>query len=265
MKSIAKLMVGAAVMTVFGTISAQELPASLNKASDWNKNANVSDVDGVINVKKQSALFSKRFNIDPAKKYTLKLSVRSINQKNEKDKSAVFAGFTVFDKKGRTIGSIHSAAVPGTMTEVVEDAAKGATVVKIKDGSKFAKKWGVIVAGAKQDLSDLPNFNWLGNVKSIESKDGVWELTLEKPLARNVKAGTVVREHMRGGYLYTAGIKHAGKDWITMSGSISGVKAGSWNYKFWPAGAVKAQIVILANWTKKDLETQLKDISLTAE
>ena len=50
-----------------------------------------------------------------------------------------------------------------------------------------------------------------------------------------------------------------------MSGSISGVKAGTWNYKIWPAGAVKARIVILTNWGKKDLETQFKDISLTAE
>lgn len=265
MKSIAKLMVGAAVMTVFGTISAQELPASLNKAADWSKNANVADADGVINVKKQTPLFSKKFDIDPKKKYTLKLSVRAVNQKNEKDKSMVYAGFTVFDKKGRTIGSINSSVAPKTMTEVVEDAAKGATVIKIKDGSKFAKKWGVIVTGAKADLSDLPNFNFIGNIKSIESKDGVWEVTLERPLAREVKAGTVIREHMRGGYLYTAGYKQIGKDWVVMSGSISGVKAGTWNNKNWPAGAVKAQIVILANWGKKDLETQFKDISLTAE
>ena len=177
----------------------------------------------------------------------------------------VYAGFTVFDKKGRMIGAIHSSVVPKTMTEVVEDAAKGATVIKIKDGSKFAKKWGAIVTGAKADLSDLPNFNYIGNIKSFEAKDGVWEVTLERPLTREIKAGTVIREHRRSGYLYTAGVKHIGKDWIVMSGSISGVKAGTWNYKFWPAGAAKAQIVILANWGKKDLETQFKDISLTAE
>lgn len=265
MKSIAKMMVAAAVMTVFGAVSAQELPSSLNKAADWNKNANVTDVDGVINVKKQTAFYSKKFDIDPQKKYTLKLSVKAVNMQNEKDKSQVYAGFTVFDQKGRRISPINCNIVPGTQTEVVEDAVKGATVIKIKDGSKFAQQWCVIVTGAKGDLSDLPNYNYIGNVKSVGSNNGVWEVTLEKPLTRDVKAGTVIREHKRAGYLYTAGVKQVGKDWIVMSGAISGVKAGTWHFNFWPAGAVKAQIVILANWNKKNLETQFKDISLTAE
>lgn len=265
MKSIAKLMVGAAVLTVFGAISAQEPQTSYNTAADWGKNANITDADGVINVKKMTSLFSKKFDIDPQKKYTLKASVKAANIQNEKDKSQVYVGFSVYDKKGRRINSFNSNIVPGTLTEVVEDAAKGATVIKIKDGSKFAQKWCGIVAGAKEDLSDLPNFNYLGDVKSVESKDGAWEVTLVKPLLREVKAGTAVREHRRGGYLYTAGYKQVGKDWIVMSGSISGTKAGTWNYKIWPAGAAKAQIVILANWTRKDLETQFKDITLTVE
>ena len=259
------ILIGAALLTACGTLGAQELPASLNTAADWNKNANISDVDGVINVKKMTPLSSKKFDIDPAKQYTLKFSARAVNMEDEKARSLIFAGFAVFDQKGRMISAINSAVAAGTLTEVVEDAAKGATVIKIKDGAKFAKKYGVIVADAKEDLSDLPNFNFIEDVKEVAAKDAVWEVTLARPLVRDLKAGTVIREHLRGGYLYTAGVKSAGKDWIPMAGTITGMKKGSWNGRVWPAGAVKAQVIILANWTNKQLETQFKDISLTVK
>ena len=259
------ILIGAVLLTAFGTLGAQEPPTTLNTAADWTKNANVSDVDGVLNVKKQTIIFSKKFDIDPNKKYTLSLSGRTVNMEDEKASSLVYAGFAVYAENGRMIGAVNSAVVAGTLTEVVEDAAKGATVIKIKDGSKFVKKYGVLAADAKEDLSDLPNFNIFGNVKDAVAKDNVWEVTLERPLAREIKAGTVVREHLRGGFLYTAGAKSIGKNWITMSGTITGMKKGSWYGKMWPAGAVKAQVVILANWTNKKLETQFKDISLTVK
>ena len=259
------ILIGSVLLTAFGTLNAQEPTTTLNAAADWTRNPNVTDADGVINVKKQVTIFSRKFDIDPKKKYTLTLSARAANMEDEKAGSLVLAGFTVFDQKGRVIRAVNSAVVAGTLTEVVEDAPKGATVIKIKNGAKFSKKYGVLVADAKADLSDLPNFNVLAYVKDVVSKDNVWEITLEKPLARELKAGTVVREHVRGGYLYTAGIKTVGKDWGIMSGTITGMKKGSWHGAVWPAGAVKAQVVILANWTKKKLETQFKDISLTVK
>ncbi len=69
------------------------------------------------------------------------------------------------------------------------------------------------------------------------------------PLSRPVKAGTAVREHLRGGYFYTAGVKTTGKDWMIMSGTIVCMKKGIWTGSVWPVGAVKAQVVILVNWT----------------
>ncbi len=266
MKSVAKMMIGAALLTAFGTVSAQEPPAALNSAADWNKNANVSDVDGVINVKKNNViLLSKKFDIDPKKKITLKFSCRAVNMEKDGDRSQIYAGFNVFDKNGRTLNCFNCLPVPNTMTEVVEDAPKGAKIIKVKDASKFKKPYGTINAGAKEDLSDLPNFNMLGYVTDFVQKDDVWEVSLQYPLRVPVKAGTAVREHLRGGYLYTAGVKSVGKDWITMSGTITGVRKGSWTGNVWPSGAVKAQVVILVNWNNKKLETQFKDISLTVK
>lgn len=265
MKSVVKMMVGAALLTAFGTVVAQEPPAALNSAADWNKNANVTDVDGVINVKKNTSLFSKKFDIDPTKKYKLKFTCRAVNMEKDGDRSMIYAGFSVFDKNGRVLNCYNCLPVPNTMTEVVEDAPKGANIIKVKDASKFRKPYGTINAGAKADLSDLPNFNMLGYVKDFVQKDDVWEVTLQYPLRAPVKAGTVVREHLRGGYIYTAGVKSAGKDWMTMSGTITGMKNGTWTGSVWPGGAVKAQVVILVNWNNKKLETQFKDVSLTVE
>lgn len=266
MKSVVKMMVGAVLLTAFGTVAAQEPPTALNSAADWNKNANVTDVDGVINVKKNNViLLSKKFDIDPAKKYTLKFSCRAVNIEKDGDRSMIYAGFNVFDKTGRVINCYNCCTVPNTMTEVVEDAPKGAKVIKLKDASKFRKPYGTLNAGAKDDLSDLPNYNLLGYVTDFVQKDGVWEISLQYPLSRPVKAGTAVREHLRGGYLYTAGVKSTGKDWITMSGTITGVRKGAWTGSAWPDGAVKAQVVILVNWNNKKLETQFKDVSLTVK
>ena len=265
MKSVAKMMIGAALLTAFGTLAAQEPPASLNAAADWTKNANISDGDGVINVQKNTRMFSAKFDIDPSKKYTLKFSCRAANIEKAGDRSVIYAGFTVFDTNGREMSCYNCCVVPNTITEVVEDAPKGAKVIKLKDCSKFKKPYGTLNADAKEDLSDLPNYNLLGYVTDFVNKDGVWEVSLQYPLNRPVKAGTVVREQLRGGYLYTAGVKTVGKDWITMSGTITGMSKGSWNGRVWPAGAVKAQVVILTNWNNKKLETQFKDISLTVK
>lgn len=265
MKSVAKMMIGAALLSAFGMLSAQEPPASLSKAADWAKSANISDGDGVIVVKKNTRLFSTKFDIDLKKKYTLKFSCRAANLEKDGDKSVIFAGFAVYDKNGREINCYNSYVVPNTMTEVVEDAPKGAKVIKLKDCSKFRKPYGALVTDPKADLSDIPNYNLLCYINDFVRKGEVWEVTLLYPLSRPVKAGTLVREHMRGGYLYTAGYKSIGQDWVTMSGTISGMRKGSWDARFWPAGAVKAQVVILANWGNKNLETQFKDISLTVK
>ncbi|MBR4664144.1 MAG: hypothetical protein IKO93_09745, partial [Lentisphaeria bacterium] len=172
MKSVAKMMVGAALLAAFGTLVAQDPPTALNSAADWNKNANVTDVDGAINVKKNNIiLFSKKFDIDPAKKYTLKFSCRAVNIEKDGDRSLIYAGFSVFDKNGRILNCFNCLPVANTMTEVVEDAPKGAKVIKVKDASKFRKPYGTINTGAKADLSDLPNFNMIGFVTDFVQKD----------------------------------------------------------------------------------------------
>ena len=101
-------------------------------------------------------------------------------------------------------GGLQADDVAVDEPEVVEDAPKGAKVIKVKDASKFKKPYGTLNAGAKADLSDLPNFNVLGYVTDFVQKDDVWEVSLQYPLRAPVKAGTAVRESgffLRSGFI----------------------------------------------------------------
>ena len=225
MKAGMKFMFGAAALIAAGTIAAQE--QTLNTAADWNKNAALTDVDGLLNAKNRTILSGKKFTVDPSKAYTIKFSVRTQNAQGY-DFSWVLSGFKVYDKNGREIHSIYVNPVSETLTEVVADAAKGATVIQLKDASKFRNKYVVLVANAKADFSDLPNYNLIGRITGVKKNGTVWEATLAKPLTKDVKAGTSVREHFSGGYLYTAGAKNVKGDWVTMTGMIKGMSKKGW-------------------------------------
>ena len=269
MKKGIGFVISAAVLFAASVLTAQD--ADLNTAAAWNNKA-VTEADGALLVKtirdakglRGVQMVGPKFTVDLTKKYTLKLSAKAVNPQG-KDTSYVFAGFNVFDKNGRQIGSLNANVMAGTLTEVAADAEKGSKTITVKDASKF-KTGKVIVGNAKEDLSDLPNYNFIGDVKAVEQTGDVWEVTLARPITKPLKAGTAIREHSRGGFIYTAGAKHVGADWTIMQGKITGQKLGAWTWSVWPAGTASAQVLILANWaTPKDLDTEIKDITLTVE
>ena len=259
-----QLMMGAAVLMAVGTLAAQE--QTFNTAADWDKNPAVSEADGVLTVKNRVMLSSSRkFKVDPTKTYTLKLSARAQNA-SDNDSSRVLAGFLPYDKNGKMILSLHVNIIPGTLTEVVADAARGDKSLRVKDGSKFQKGYMTIVADAREDLSDLPNYNIVAmRISDVVKKDDGWEVILQNPLLKAVKAGTLVREHAMGGYLYTGGTKEVKSDWVKMSGSIKGMSKSGYFARIWPAGTDQAQVIILSNWKNKKLDTQYKDVTLSVK
>ena len=259
------ILMGAAALLAAGVLSAQEVK-TFNKAADWNKHPAVTDGEDCLKVSKNVFLCSPKFQIDPDKTYTLKLSVRAQDIKG-KDFSWCLAGFEVFDKDGKSISCDTVNAVPGTFTTVAADAAKGSSVLMVKDASKFRKGSPyIIVSGAKDDFSDLPNRKLLARgIDKVEKKDDAWEVTLKGKLVADAKAGDAIREHSMGGFLYTAGGRNVVDKWVTMQGKIKGSSKFGWAGNKWPAGAVSARFIILVNWNNKKLETQLKDISMTIE
>ena len=266
MKKGMSILMGAAALLAAGVLSAQEVK-TFNKAADWNKSPAITDGEDCLKVSKNVLLVSPRFKIDPDKTYTIKLSVRAENIEG-KDFSWCLAGFAVFDKKGVGISCDNVNVVNGTLTEVAADAAKGTNILTVKDASKVkVASTYTIVAGAKEDLSDLPNRKILARgIQKVEKKnDDVWEITVKGKLSANVKAGDTIRVHSMGGYLYTGGSRNVRDKWTVMQGKIKGQSKSGWAGNKWPVGAEYAQFIILANWSGKKLETQFKDISLTIE
>lgn len=175
---------------------------------DADKNAKKFDGGGTIYTKEaqsgQNCYFVKGRNrlmsmnqikIQPDKKYRASFYVKAVGE----SPAQIFAGWICYDKKGKVIPSEAFHSVRNSLTEVVSAAVKGDRIVKIKDGSKWKKgKAFQIAFNAKKDDSDLPNYQVYGFEK-LEKKDGVWQITLQKPLAFDVVKGTFVREHIKGG------------------------------------------------------------------
>ena len=81
-------------------------------------------------------------------------------------------------------------------------------------------------------------------------------------------AGTLIRQHYRGGYLYVSAgriIPVNGK--LEIKGTIGGVSAKleSFNRKNFPVNARKAQLIILADWTGQKADVEIKDVTITVE
>ena len=162
-----------------------------------------------------------------------------------------YFGIIYYDAAKRIISPEHILFVPGSLTEVVADAAKGATVIKVKDASKW-KKGAVyrLALNAKADCSDLPNRNIIYNIKNIEQKDGAWEITFSKGIPCEVKTGTIVREqHTGSSYSYSmTGATVIPADWKNYSALIKGEsRSGRMSFSnFWP-GAKFVSFIVLGN------------------
>lgn len=259
------ILMGAVALLAAGVLSAQEVK-TFNKAADWGKSPAVTDGEDCLKVSRKAMLIGSKFKIDPDKTYTVKYSVRAQDIQG-KDYSWCLGGFEIFGKNGKPISCINVNVVSGTMTEVVADAAKGSQTLTVKDGSKF-KKGGYLYlfSGAKEDLSDLPNYNVIAiGIKDVQKKDDGWEITLSGKLSKDLKAGTMIREHSAGGYLYTAGARNVFDKWGVMQGKIRGYSKSGWAGNKWPVGAESARFIILVNWSNKKLETQFKDVTMTIE
>ena len=263
MKNFTRTVIGAFLLAL-GTLAAETIDLSMPDA--WAESGKFAWRDGTIVTTGRIALASKNnFRVDPSKKYTLSFAVKA-----SKPKNWLLAGFQAFDAKGRMILSPNVNAVPGSMTATVEAAPKGATFMILKDASKWKRDGGLsIVAGAKADYSDLPNFNIVSTGIADVKKEGEnWKVTLSKPLSVPVAAGTGVRLHLPGGALYTCGITYISNEWRKISGSIRGVLENKPGYGpvIWPAGTAFGRVLILVNWKNvENMTTEFEELKLEIE
>ena len=171
--------------------------------------------------------------------------------KSADDKTpTVFLALLPLDANKLQINPFEVNPAAGTETELAEACKAEDTVVKVKDASgwKLAGNIDVIAFNAMDDYKDLPNRNISPVATKSESKNGVWELTLDKPCGKAYPAGTKIRQHKNDStYMYPATIgKFQSKDWAELTGEIRGTsKSGTGGEQFWQ-GTKYVQLVILA-------------------
>lgn len=226
---------------------------------------NYSTVEGdALTVKGPQFLQFKKMKFDPAAKYTMSLDVKAAGKVAPQ---ICLIGFFCYDKNGRQIWHHNVQSVGGSATVLAADAKVGDTTLTVKN----AVRWNVsqyAVFHAKADYSDLPNFE-LARIKAKAKKGNVWLVTLTAPLTKAYAAGTAMRAHSPGGYVYLNTRIKGAADWKTYTGSAKGfnpaVNAGR-PEKFWPGTVSIAPIMLINwNWSVRDSAVQLRNFTLTVE
>ena len=251
-------------LTIAAASYAQETRTGrLSRVKDWN--GNVSSADGALQVKGHNHLVSHAtVKVDPTKLYVLSGQFRAAAGSTS---TRIYFGFDLLDKDRKPFGWREIGLVAGTLTELVGDVKAGDTVIKVKDASKCKSDIGHHIAfdvDPYPTCRDLPNRNTSPGIAKIEKKNGCYELTVSSPMRTPYPAGTYVREHVDGPYLYAGGWGDVPDTWRSFSGTASGrLRPGQTlsHDKWWPK-AEYARILILANWNKNAETVQFRDIAL---
>ena len=256
-----------AVFVTAGSLLAKET-VSYNEKAQWQGNASLSQIEGGIALKGNTFVLSKPFPVDLEKKYTIRYTV-SVKDLPADEKLTLTIGFFVYNAGKRVIFCDNICAVKNSFTKTLADAKKGDTAILVEKAAKAnAQAWNNLAIGAKEDLSDLPNWNIVGrNVKSIAQQDNGWLITFASPLTKDVPAETFVRLQSTGGYLGTGGygVKVTTEP-QTITGSIQGTApAGIWTKSKWPVGTASAALFIQPATKAKDFTLEFKDFSIEVE
>ena len=264
MKKIFAAVVSAAALS--GSLFADGVEFKLDKPSDWNISGNVTWVGekkDVIQAKGGVFLTSKKlFDVDAKKKYKLEADAKMISG----GPAFVYVGFIPCDKNGADISAVSVNAVGKSETAVAVAGKVGDTKLILNSNPNWNVQFIYAAAlNAKADYSDLPSKDLL-EISAVKNVDGKIELTLKKPLAKAVAAGTVVRAHRGGGYMYTAGFKKlADGESFEFKGVAQGMLKSEMRTAQWAPGTAKAKVVLLINWGAPKAVSQVKDIELEIE
>ena len=241
-----------------------------NTPADWEKKAVIKVLpDGVLEFNgKQNITTAKSFKVDPQKKITLSFEIRA---REDSVDTMVYAGFQQQDSDKIILEPVYVRQEVGSLTTLTEDAKAGATKLKIRKPSRWIKpvyRGYYIVFDAKKDLSDMPNTSGIALVAEKDLPDGIVEITLKKPLPKDYPAGSQVRFHIGGPYMYSAlDAKKLSSEWIQVSCTVTGTDPAAMDFKKWWIGTKYAKPFFLLNFRDfaKQKYTQLRNIKITIE
>ena len=251
------------VAAIGGSLFADGIEFKLDKPADWSNTGSikwVGEKKDVIEVTGQAMLTStKLFDVDYTKMYKLEADLKVVSG----GPATAYFGFLPCDKNGVAIPASAVNQLPNSETAVAVAAKAGSKKMLLKANPEWKNKgiWAVAL-NAKKDLSDLPNMDHL-NIAAIKDVNGMIEVTLKAPLAKDVAAGTIVRAHLGGGYMYTGGWKKlAAGEKFEFKGAAKGRAKYGMGSSAWAPGAVKARIIMLVNWDNPKTVSTVKDIEL---
>ena len=229
----------------------------LNTPEIWMKtppNRVTFDENGIsIDDKGRLTIFSVAvYDVDPFKSYTLSMTVKNSGA----DEAYTLFGFVPMDAEGKNVQCAQVRDGRGTLTELAADAKKGDDFIIIKNAYKWNFKAGncYVAFNAKLDYSDMPNKQIVANqTKSETLEDGTCKVFLRTKLNQDYPAGTLVRQHYSGGYLYTAGaIRIKPGEERVMKGTIRGLDTpGAFSPAIWPVGTAKMKLVLYHDLNNK--------------
>ena len=250
---------------------------TFSKASDWiGRRTRLSDGEnGVVKVSLPVHIMlkpEKSVRIEPGKVYTLSGEFRYTGEGSSRP---LMLGFTAYNGDGRVIERVNVNRASSMLPNVAVDAPKGASSVELKGALQaWAKRTSGKMArtarnfrlafGAAADGSDLPNYRVSGPIKAesvVRLPNGNWQITFDKPLEFEVKAGEAAALHHIGmSYMYIGKGKALNGEWTKFSGSYSTAGKGEVQ-KFYPAAVTVGAAVTCPQRGKGTIE--FRNISIT--
>ena len=194
----------------------ENIKASRNGAKKFKQKIETTSIDGekVFTANKNGIYTLSKVKIKAGKKYAISIKLKQLKGK----KSYVFTGFIPYTKSGTVIKPQHGHNnTKGSFTVLTVAVKKGDKNITVKNASKWKiGKYFVAAFNAKQDKSDIPNFDITSECVKIEGNT----ITLKNALKKAYPVGTKLRQHSYGPtYIYT---KHgsAPTAWSTWKGEI---------------------------------------------
>lgn len=259
-----KTLLAAAVLSA-GFLFSAEIFKAVEPADFVQKNV-FKKTAGGLSIKAARGYYysAKRIAVDPAKKYRISGEFRFSGTPYK----CFQLGYIPADARKRWIPAVGIHGVKKTETTLAAAAKKGDTVLKVTDASAWNNRQNhpAVAFNIKDNLADLPNFDFSGVVKgSIKKVGNVWEITLAAPLKKAYAAGTRIRQHFYGGtYIYNFskyGLKPQ-TGWQKYSAEITGETTGiRSDKKFW-TGTKTVQVLLLVSGGGADSVVELRNFKV---
>ena len=231
-------------------VTAQELVVTKDLTS-FLRHSQLSYKGGVFTLKTGAGtVFThKLVEIDPTKKYKISADIKATGKN-----PTIYIGYLPMNEKKQQISCISVNDKAKTLTTVAKTAKKGDKVLYLTNCDSWYnnRPYVFIAFNATEDFSDMPNNDTLPMVKnSIVKKDNVWEVKLEKPLTKNIVAGTLVRQHIASSAFIYPKLCKVTAEWNSFAGITQGiVKRGISNVKFWPKTKYVRPLILVTGGDK---------------